>query len=134
MKPSVQRALESVSSISEDAALLVNKLQGDAGVIEQLKERITSLQAEVSTLRIALYSKNEDHFTEDDLDVLRAALYATFVKRDTPLLAAFNKARLMPYSPQVRVVFATVLNNVYHERDLVPLDAWRDIIASGGEL
>lgn len=134
MKPSVRRALESVSAISEDAALLVHKLKGDEGVISQLKERITTLQSEVAALRMELSNKDQEQLTDDDIDALRTALYAAFSKRDTTALSAFTRARLQPYPPQVRVVFASVLNNIYHERNLKPHDEWLDILASGGEL
>lgn len=140
MKPSVLNALRRLSSLSEDAAQLVDQVVPSKKLLAEssLPEKIAELQREVAVLRMELLPEEQVH-SDDEIAIFTADFTTHLTKaiaKDAPqqVLSTYNRAFFIPYSKQTRVVIANALISFCSKNNFVSNSVWSDIVASLGAL
>lgn len=134
MNPKLMQALLSVSSTAAVAKDLAQKLIKDNSpdIVKQLNDRIAELEHQVSEL--SSFAPRPEPLSE----ITRASLLEAFTTRFANLakeeLYVYGYAYFKQFTPEVRVVVATVLKNHAFQLQIQPADIWLDVIAANGEL
>lgn len=134
MTPKLIQALLSVSSTAAVAKDLAQKLLKDnsSDIVKQLNSRINELERQVAQL--SSLAPQVKPLTEEDTVTLTEAFTSRFANLAKEDLNVYGYSYFKPFTPEVRVVVATVLRNHAFQIQVQPADIWLDIIAANGAL
>lgn len=139
MKPSVLRALESVSRISKSAMSLATSITSPEveAELQALHSQISELQREILTLRMALQADPNAPMS----DIAKRDLSDQFLQhlksqdlKPEEIVVKYDKAFFLNQDPEVRVVVALCISNFLAAQKKPSSAIILDVIATNGAL
>ena len=133
MNPSISGSLKSLSQSAQDLTTDLMKI-ADQAQIENLTQTVREMQTRIAQLEVLL---SEPTLVEDSLTDQQAAQIAQSLAEASDATVAnyvqtFNFEWFAKYSPEHRVLFASKLLDVFHQRKAIPSQLWLTIVARQG--
>lgn len=142
MDDNIRRMVERISSISDEAKIVAERLlvRQSVSSADDKDVQIAQLRALISDLKEELDMQSYD--IEDDVDLtdqeetsLRDVFSKTLDKMPTQsILGLYGAHGLRSYAPNIRVILCSCLNVEFEKRKITPDPLWHSIIVNNGAI